>query len=118
MIGHLEKLEGRPVRAFGSVQNIQAQKLAQLAVENEHALAQALHDHGAHARLALGQGKRRVRVRDRGSIDASTLPTTFPSMKEFMASVHPRGPGAVELAPSRTPSATRTELQTEFRLHQ
>ena len=34
MIGHMEKLEGRSVRAFGSVQNIQAQKLAQIAVEN------------------------------------------------------------------------------------
>ena len=34
VIGHLEKLDGRPFRAFGSVQNIQAQKLAQIALEN------------------------------------------------------------------------------------
>ncbi len=66
MIGHMEKLDGRSVRAFGSVQNIQAQKLAQIALEQQHGLAQALDDHGAHARLALGQGERCVRVRDRG----------------------------------------------------
>ena len=34
MIGHIEMLDGRPFRAFGSVQNIQAQKLAQIALEN------------------------------------------------------------------------------------
>src|SRR5258708_37119265 len=34
VIGHLEMLGGRPFRAFGSVQNIQANKLAQIALEN------------------------------------------------------------------------------------
>ena len=37
MIGHMEKLEGRSARAFGSVQNIQAQKLAQIALEKARA---------------------------------------------------------------------------------
>ena len=34
MIGHLEFLDGRPFRAFGSVQNMQAQKISQIALEN------------------------------------------------------------------------------------
>ena len=33
IIGHMEMLDGRPFRAFGSVQNVQAQKLAQIALE-------------------------------------------------------------------------------------
>ena len=34
VIGHLEMLGGQPFRAYGSVQNIQAKKLAQIALEN------------------------------------------------------------------------------------
>ena len=34
VIGHIEKLDKRPIRAYGSVQNIQAEKLAQIALEN------------------------------------------------------------------------------------
>ncbi len=34
IIGHMEMLGGRPFRAFGSVQNIQGKKLAQIALEN------------------------------------------------------------------------------------
>ena len=32
-IAHFEMLDGRPIRSYGSVQNIQQEKLAQLALE-------------------------------------------------------------------------------------
>ena len=66
VIGHIEKLDGRPFRAFGSVQNVQAQKLAQIALETSTGLAEIVDEYGEHARLALGQSQRCVRVCDRG----------------------------------------------------
>jgi PAS domain S-box-containing protein len=41
LIGHQELLDGRPVRAFGSVQNVHAQKVAQMALERSEELLRA-----------------------------------------------------------------------------
>jgi PAS domain S-box-containing protein len=35
LIGHMERLDGRPFRAYGSVQDIQSQKLSQIALEHD-----------------------------------------------------------------------------------
>ena len=37
VIGHMERLNGRPSRVYGSVQDIQAQKVSQIALENSTA---------------------------------------------------------------------------------
>jgi hypothetical protein len=71
MIGHLEMLDGRPVRAYGSVQNIQAQKLAQIALENSTGWLK-LSMNMAHMHAWRWDKRRCVRVRHRrGSQDAS-----------------------------------------------
>ncbi len=65
VIGHVEFLDGRPFRAFGSVQNVQAKKLVQIAGD-EHGLVEAVDEHGAHACVALGPGPGHAGVRHGG----------------------------------------------------
>ena len=67
LIGQVEKLDGRPVRAFGSAQDIQEAESRADRAQEQHRLAQAVDGHGSHAPLALGQTERQVRLCDRRS---------------------------------------------------
>jgi PAS domain S-box-containing protein len=114
MIGHLELLEGRPFRAFGSVQNVQAQKLAQIAVENSQGwLKLSMSMAHMHAwrwdqatdifEFALADGRQ------------VHFPSVFPGMKKLILRVHPADRGAVTRALDEA-FAQQSEVQREFRV--
>jgi PAS domain S-box-containing protein len=114
MLGHVESLEGRPFRAFGSVQNVQAQKLAQIAMQNSQ----------GWLRLSMGMAHMHAWRWDRATdsfefaLDDGRqvhLPSVFPGMQELIARVHPVDrpavSGAIDVA-----FETRAEVQREFRV--
>jgi PAS domain S-box-containing protein len=114
VIAHFEMLDGRPVRSYGSVQNIHEQKLAQLALETST----------GWLKLSMQMAHMHVWRWDKAS-DAfefavvdhqkTHLPTTFPTMAEVMTRLHPRDRMPLGRAIEES-FRTRTELQTEFRL--
>jgi PAS domain S-box-containing protein len=114
MIGHLEKLDGRPVRAFGSVQNIQAQKLAQIALENSTGWLK-LSMNMAH--MHAWRWDKPTDVFEFAIVEREKLhlPSMFPSMKELMARVHPKDRTRLNRAIDEA-FQSRDDLQTEFRL--
>jgi PAS domain S-box-containing protein len=114
MIGHMEKLEGRLVRAFGSVQNIQAQKLAQIAVENS---TRWLKLSMTMAHVHAWRWDKASDAYEFAILDdrRKHLPTTFPTMKAFMSSVHPEDRVAVTRC-IEDAFRKRTEQSTEFRV--
>ena len=89
VIGHIEKLEGRSVRAFGSVQNIQAEKLAQIALENSTGWLK-LSMNMAHMH-AWRWDKATDRI-DFAIVDRPKqhLPAVFPTLTALMERVHPK----------------------------
>ncbi len=114
VIGHVEMLDGRPLRTYGSAQNIQAQKLAQMALENST----------EWLKLSMNMAKMHAWRWDRdsdslefASIDGQTmhLPRVFPGMKKLMARMQPRDRLAAGRAIERAFSS-RTEVQQEFKL--
>jgi PAS domain S-box-containing protein len=114
VIAHFEMLDGRPVRSYGSVQNIHEQKLAQLALETSADWLK-LSMHMAH--MHAWRWDKASDVLEFAVVDhqQTHLPTTFPSMAEFMTRVHPRDRMPLSRAIEES-FQTRTELQTEFRL--
>jgi PAS domain S-box-containing protein len=113
MIGHFEKVDGRLVRAFGSVQNIQAQKLAQIALENSTGWLK-LSMNMAH--MHAWRWDKTKDAFEFAIIDPEKrLPKTFPNMTELMAAVHPEDRMPLSRAIEDS-FETRTELQTEYRL--
>ena len=114
VIGHVEFLDGRPFRAFGSVQNVQAKKLAQIALETSAGwLKLSMNMAHMHAwRWDRGEDMLEFTTADGSQPD---LPSLFPGMKKFMARVHPGDRLAVS---SAIDDAFRyeTEVQREFRL--
>ena len=114
IIGHVEKQDGRPFRAFGSVQNIQAHKLAQLALENSTAwlkLSMTM------AHLHAWRWDRATDCLEFAIIDGQMrhLPRVFPGMKQLMAHVHPRDRLGLRRAIDHG-FEWHTEVQEEFRL--
>jgi len=114
VIGHVETLDGRRFRAFGSMQNVQAQKLAQIALENST----------GWLKLSMNMAKMHAWRWDRASdslefagLDGQMkhLPRVFPGMKNLLARMHPRDRLAARRAIDKA-FATRTEVQEEFRL--
>ena len=114
VIGHFETLNGQAFRAYGSVQNIQAQKLAQMALENST----------GWLKLSMNMAKLHAWRWDRGSdslefaiLDGQMthLPRVFPGMKKLMARMHPRDRLAARRAIDKA-FATHTEVHEEFRL--
>ena len=95
MIGHLEKLEGRPFRAFGSLQNVQAQKLAQISLENSTDwLKLSMNMAHMHAwRWDKAKDEFEFAIVDG---QQTHLPSTFPGMKELMPRMHPKDRAAAE----------------------
>jgi PAS domain S-box-containing protein len=114
LIGHKELLDGRAFRAYGSLQNVQAQKVAQLALESSTGwLKLSMNMAHMHAwrwdrtpdvlEFALVEGKK------------LNVPGAFPGMKKLMTRVHPADRHAVSLAID-TAFKDEAEVQQEFRL--
>lgn len=114
MIGHLEFLDGRPFRAFGSVQNVQAQKLAQIALENSTGWLK-LSMNMAH--MHAWRWDRADDIFEFANIDGQQvhLPSVFPGMTKFMTQVHPTDRQAVNRAIDDA-LQNHAEVQREFRL--
>jgi PAS domain S-box-containing protein len=114
MIGHVEKLDGRPFRAFGSVQNIQAQKLAQFALENSTDwLKLSMNMAHMHAwRWDKAKDEFEFAIVDGRAVN---LPTEFPGMKELMARIHPKDRMSCRRAIEQA-FKTQREMHQEFRL--
>ena len=95
IIGHLELLDGRPFRVFGSVQNVQEQKLAQIAVENSTGWLR-LSMNMAH--MHAWRWDRAKDVFEFATVDGQRmhLPSMFPGMKKLMTRVHPADRAADE----------------------
>jgi PAS domain S-box-containing protein len=114
IIGHWELLDGRPFRAFGSVQNIQAEKLAQIALENSTEwLKQSMNMAHMHA-------WRWDRAKD--SFEFATLagnnvnlPNFYPDMRTTLARVHPTDQIRVTRAIDNAFSQ-QVEVREEFQL--
>jgi PAS domain S-box-containing protein len=114
IIGHVELLDGRLFRAFGSVQNVQAQKLAQIALENSTGwLKQSMNMAHMHAwRWDRTQDVFEFAVVDGQEVH---LPSLFPSMKKLMTRVHPADRHAMNRAIDEA-FHNQAEVQKEFRL--
>ncbi len=88
IIGQVELLDGRPFRAFGSVQNVQGQKLAQIALENS---TDWLKLSMTMAHMHSWRWDRAQDVFEFVHVDdeLAHLPHLFPDMKQFITRVHP-----------------------------
>jgi PAS domain S-box-containing protein len=114
VIGHLEMLGGRPFRSFGSVQNIQAKKLAQIALENSTGwLKLSMNMANMHA-------WRWDRTQD--SFEFANLenpqvhfPGVYPDMESMLARVHPKDRSAVKRA-IESAFTGQAEVRQEFEL--
>ena len=114
VIAHFEMLDGRPVRSYGSVQNIHEQKLAQLALETSTGWLK-LSMQMAHMHAWRWDKASDVLEFAIVNHQQTHLPTTFPSMAAFMTRVHPRDRMPMRRAIEES-FQTRAEMQTEFRL--
>jgi PAS domain S-box-containing protein len=114
IIGHLETLDGRPFRAFGSVQNVQAQKLAQIALENSTGWLK-LSMNMAH--MHAWRWDRATDILEFAIVDDQRvdLPRVFPGMDKLMARVHPKDRFALRRSIDQT-FEDHAEAQREFRL--
>jgi PAS domain S-box-containing protein len=114
MIGHMELLDGRPFRAFGSLQKVQEQKLAQIALENSTRWLK-LSMNMAH--MHAWRWDRAKDVFEFAIVDGQKqhLPTEFPGMKKLMTRVHPADRPAMSRAVDDA-FFYQTEVKQEFRL--
>jgi PAS domain S-box-containing protein len=114
VIGHLEMLGGRPFRAYGSVQNIQAIKLGQIALENSTGwLKLSMTMANMHAwRWDRAQNSFEFANLENPQIH---LPTVFPDMQTMLARVHPKDQSAVKRAIDSA-FAGEVEVRQEFEL--
>ena len=114
VIGHLEMLGGQPFRAYGSVQNIQAKKLAQIALENSTGwLKLSMNMANMHAwRWDRAQNSFEFANLENPQIH---LPSVFPDMQTMLARVHPKDQGAVKRAIDSA-FAGQVEVRQEFEL--
>ena len=114
IIGHVEMLDGRPFRAFGSLQNVQAQNLARIALENSTSWLK-LSMNMAH--MHAWRWNRAEDVFEFAIVDGQKvhLPGLFPGMKKLMLRMHPTDRPAVSRGIDDA-FRYRTEVQKEFRL--
>jgi PAS domain S-box-containing protein len=114
VIGHIEKLDGRSVRAYGSVQNIQAEKLAQISLENNTRWLK-LSMNMAH--LHAWRWDKASDQIDLANVNRSTQdePPLFPTLAALMDRVHPRDRAIVTRAIDEG-FASRTDTHAEFRV--
>src|SRR5882757_972410 len=114
VIGHLEMLGGRPFRSFGSVQNIQAKKLAQIALENSTGwLKLSMNMANMHAwRWDRTQNSFEFADLENPQVH---LPSVYPDMEAMLARVHPKDQSAVKRAIESAFSG-QVEVRQEFEL--
>jgi PAS domain S-box-containing protein len=114
VIGHLEMLGGHPFRAYGSVQNIQAIKLAQIALENSTGwLKLSMTMANMHAwRWDRAQNSFEFANLETPQIH---LPSVFPDMQTMLTRVHPKDQSAVKRAIDNA-FAGQVEVRQEFEL--
>jgi len=114
IIGHWELLDGRPFRAFGSVQNIQAEKLAQIALENSTEwLKQSMNMAHMHA-WRWDRAKDSFEFATLAGNDVN-LPNFYPDMRTTLARVHPTDQIRVTRAIDNAFSQ-QVEVREEFQL--
>ena len=114
VIGHLEMLDGRPLRSYGSVQNIQAQKLAQIALENSTGwLMLSMNMAQMHA-WRWERSKDRFEFATLEGQDVH-LPQVYPGMESMLQRVHPNDQTRVKRAVGAAFSQ-RVEVREEFQL--
>jgi PAS domain S-box-containing protein len=114
VIGHLEMLGGRPFRSFGSVQNIQAKKLAQIALENSTGwLKLSMNMANMHAwRWDRTQNSFEFADLENPQVH---LPSVYPDMEAMLTRVHPKDQSAVRHAIESAFSG-QVEVRQEFEL--
>jgi PAS domain S-box-containing protein len=114
VIGHLEMLGGLPFRSFGSVQNIQAKKLAQIALENSTGwLKLSMNMANMHAwRWDRTQNSFEFADLENPQVH---LPSVYPDMEAMLARVHPKDQSAVRRAIESAFSG-QVEVRQEFEL--
>jgi PAS domain S-box-containing protein len=114
LIGHLEILDGRPFRAFGSIQNIQVQKLAQIALENSTEwLKLSMNMAHMHAwRWTRATDSLEFAIIDGRMVN---LPRVFPGMRKLLSRLHPMDRLAVRRDIDQA-FERHTEVRREFRL--
>jgi PAS domain S-box-containing protein len=113
VIGQMEQLDGRAFRAFGSVQNIQAQKLAQIALENSTDWLK-LSMNMAH--MHPWRWSRAADTLEFAMDDPTeNLQRAFPGMKKLLSRVHPQDRLAVRRAIDEA-FEQHKEVKQEFRL--
>jgi len=114
LIGHVETADGKPFRAYGSVQNVQAQKLAQIALENSTGWLKLSMN---MAQMHAWRWDRDADAFEFAILDGRMvrLPRVFRGMKELLARMHPADRRGVRRAIDRA-FATNTEVREEFRL--
>jgi PAS domain S-box-containing protein len=114
VIGHLEMLGGHPFRAYGSVQNVQAKKVAQIALENSTGwLKLSMTMANMHAwRWDRLQNSFEFANLENPEIH---LPSVFPDMQTMLARVHPKDQSAVKRAIDNA-FAGQVEVRQEFEL--
>ena len=114
IIGHLEMLGGHPFRAFGSVQNIQAKKLAQIQLENSTGwLKLSMNMANMHAwRWHKAQNSFEFANLEDPQVH---LPSLYPDMEAMLARVHPKDQSAVRRAIDLAFSSP-SEVRQEFEL--
>jgi PAS domain S-box-containing protein len=114
IIGRIDKQHGRPTRVCGSIQNIQAQKMAQIGLENSTGWLK-LSMNMAH--LHAWRWDRATDRLEFAIVDGQmrNLPRVFPGMKKLMAHVHPRDRLGLRRALDQG-FERHAEVQEEFRL--
>ncbi|HEX3397613.1 MAG TPA: PAS domain-containing protein [Steroidobacteraceae bacterium] len=114
VIGHLEMLAGRPFRAYGSVQNIHAHKIAQLALEKSTGwLKLSMSMANLHAwRWDRAQNSFEFANLENPQIH---LPSVFPDLQTLLARVHPKDQSAVKRAIDAA-FAGQVDVRQEFEL--
>jgi PAS domain S-box-containing protein len=114
IIGQMEMLGGRPFRAFGSVQNIHAQKMAQIALEKTTGwLKLSMNMANLHAwRWDKARNSFEFATLDDPQVH---LPSVFPDMDTLLARVHPKDQIAVKRALDDA-FARQVEVRVEFEL--
>jgi PAS domain S-box-containing protein len=114
LVGQIEKLYGGPFRAYGSIQDIQAKKLSQIALEKSTDWLKL------SMNMAHMHGWRWDRATDSlefAIVDGQMrhLPRVFPGIKRLMRSVHPKDRLDLRRALDHA-FEHHSEGQSEFRL--
>ena len=114
VIGHVERLDGRPFRSYGSVQDIQAQKVSQIALENSTGWLK-LSMNMAHMHAWRWEKEKDTFEFTTLEGNQVRLPSVYPGMAKMISKVHPKDQAAVRRSIERA-FEQHIEVREEFRL--